>query len=105
MFLSIRLSSGDKPDSPGVMASSTSLRSARIEPGFQPNNVRNARTSQFSPPSRAGGTGTGRLRGSNGRPPAELDAGESLSGMAISRCQNRDQNRAQDKDRAFSWLS
>ena len=33
MLRSIRLSSGEKPDSPGVMASSTSLSSARVVPG------------------------------------------------------------------------
>src|SRR5690242_576031 len=65
MFLSIRLSSGEKPDSPGGTRSSTSLRSARIEPCFQPNSARKARMNQPSPLSRAGGTGTGRLRGSN----------------------------------------
>jgi hypothetical protein len=63
MFLSIRLSSGEKPDSPGGMASSTSLRSAR-EFGFQPNSARNTRATQLSPPSRAGCTSTGRWRGS-----------------------------------------
>ena len=42
MFLSIRLSSGEKPDSPGLMTSRMSLRSARTVLGFQPNNARNA---------------------------------------------------------------
>src|SRR5665811_637159 len=42
---------------------STSLRSAR-EFGFQPNSARNTRATQLSPPSRGGGTGTGRWRGS-----------------------------------------
>ena len=73
MFLSMVLSSGEKPVSPGAHASSTSLRSARIEPGFQPNSARSARANQLSPPSRGRvGRGTGRLRGSYGAP-ARLD--------------------------------
>ena len=80
------LSSGEKPVSP-VFASSTSLRSARIEPGFQPNTARSARATQVSPPSRATslgrGTGTGRLRVSL-MEAAGLVGSES--GMAL-RCQ------------------
>ena len=87
MFLSIRLSSGEKPDSPGLMTSRMSLRSARTVLGFQPNSARNERTNQFPPPSTVGGTGTGRLRGSKGAL-AELELDGSLSGMVVTRRQN-----------------
>src|SRR5262249_61782311 len=80
MFLSIRLSSGEKPDSPGLIASRMFLRSARTVFDFQPNSERNVRINQFSPS--LPGTGTGKLRGSNGVPPAELELDGSLSGMA-----------------------
>src|ERR1051325_5447293 len=64
MFLSIVLSSGEKPVSPGAPASSTTLRSERIEPVFQPNTARSTRANQRSLASRgspAAGTGTGRF--------------------------------------------
>src|SRR5512144_2882053 len=82
MFLSIRLSSGVKPDSPSPMVSRTSCRSARAMFGFDPNSARIARMNQFSPPLRAGGTRTGRFRGSYDGAPAGLEPDGSLSDMA-----------------------
>ncbi len=38
----------EKPVSSGVLASSTTCRSSRTDPGFQPNSVRIARISQLS---------------------------------------------------------
>src|SRR5258706_11660017 len=55
----------EKPTSSGVLASSTTCRSSRTDPGFHPNNVRIARVSQFSAAGRTTspcGTTAGRLR-------------------------------------------
>src|SRR5207248_7787577 len=53
------------PTSSGVLASSTTCRSSRTDPGFHPNRVRIARVSQFSAAGRTNSpcdTTTGRLR-------------------------------------------
>src|SRR3954464_481903 len=58
-------SMAEKPTSSGVEASSTTCRSSRTEPGFQPNSVRMARLSQFSEAGRNTSpscTTAGRLR-------------------------------------------
>src|SRR5258706_8445725 len=62
---SIVRSIAEKPTSSGALASSTTCRSSRTDPGFQPNRVRIARVSQFSATGRMtslGGTTAGRLR-------------------------------------------
>src|ERR1700761_1573723 len=48
MLRSMVRSIAEKPTSSGVLASSTTCRSSRTDPGFQPNSVRMARTSQLS---------------------------------------------------------
>ena len=53
---------GEKPVSPAP-SSSTSLRSARMVLGFQPNSARSARVSQPSPLSRATSLGRGTTMG------------------------------------------
>src|SRR5215469_10368248 len=57
-------STAEKPTSSGVEASSTTCRSSRTEPAFQPNRIRIARNSQFSLAARAScrSTTAGRLR-------------------------------------------
>src|SRR3954454_10688766 len=58
-------SMAEKPTSSGVEASSTTCRSSRTDPGFQPNSVRMARVSQFSAAGRITSpscTTAGRLR-------------------------------------------
>src|SRR5258708_35033126 len=58
-------SMAEKPTSSGVEASSTTCKSARTDPGFQPNSVRMARVSQFSAAGRSTSpscTTAGRLR-------------------------------------------
>src|ERR1700738_2043451 len=58
-------SMAENPTSSGVLASSTTCRSSRTDPGFHPNSVRIARVSQFSAAGRMtspGGTTAGRLR-------------------------------------------
>src|SRR6266436_6202842 len=58
-------SMAEKPTSSGVEASSTTCRSSRTDPGFQPNSVRIARVSQLSAAGRKTspcGTTAGRLR-------------------------------------------
>src|SRR6185437_2120345 len=85
MFLSIRLSSGEKPDSPGDMASSTSLRSARIDLARQLNSWRSVRTNQLPPFVGGEATGTGRWRGSK-ELPVGRELGGSLSGIAVKHC-------------------
>src|ERR1700760_2168375 len=65
MLRSMVRSTAEKPTSSGVEASSTTCRSSRTEPGFQPNSVRIARVSQFSAVGRMtspSGTTAGRLR-------------------------------------------
>src|SRR5579862_4672877 len=65
MLRSMVRSTAVKPTSSGADASSTTCRSSRTEPGFQPNSVRIARTSQFSlagRPTSLAGTTAGRLR-------------------------------------------
>ena len=55
----------EKPTSSGVLASSTTCRSSRTDPGFQPNSVRIARISQLSAAGRMTSpscTTAGRLR-------------------------------------------
>src|SRR5712671_7599052 len=55
----------EKPTSSGVLASSTTCRSSRTDPGFHPNSVRIARISQLSAAGRStspSGTTAGRLR-------------------------------------------
>src|SRR5450759_3287838 len=55
----------EKPTSSSMLASSTTCRSSRTDPGFHPNRVRIARVSQFSAAGRMtspGGTTAGRLR-------------------------------------------
>src|SRR5260221_10656094 len=55
----------EKPTSSGCAASSTTCRSSRTEPGFQPNSVRIARVSQLSAVGRSTSpscTTAGRLR-------------------------------------------
>ena len=65
MLRSMVRSTAEKPTSSGVEVSSTTCRSSRTDPGFQPNSVRIARVSQLSAagrmtsPSR---TTAGRLR-------------------------------------------
>src|SRR4051812_39565084 len=48
MLRSMVRSIAENPTSSGVLASSTTCRSSRTDPGFQPNSVRMARVSQFS---------------------------------------------------------
>src|SRR5579859_2432545 len=58
-------STAEKPTSSGCEASSTTCRSSRTDPGFHPNRLRMARTSQLSAagrPTLPGGTTAGRLR-------------------------------------------
>src|SRR5882757_4710234 len=58
-------SMAEKPTSSGCEASSTTCRSSRTDPGFQPNSVRIARVSQFSAVGRSTSpscTTAGRLR-------------------------------------------
>src|SRR5712675_2542707 len=58
-------SMAEKPTSSGVDASSTTCKSSRTDPGFQPNSVRMARVSQLSAAGRSTspcGTTAGRLR-------------------------------------------
>src|SRR5438876_291321 len=58
-------SMAEKPTSSGVDASSTTCKSSRTDPGFQPNSVRMARVSQFSADGRSTSpscTTAGRLR-------------------------------------------
>ena len=58
-------SMAEKPTSSGVEASSTTCRSSRTDPGFQPNSVRIARVSQLSAAGRSTSpscTTAGRLR-------------------------------------------
>src|SRR3954468_11619693 len=65
MLRSMVRSIAEKPTSSGVEASRTPCRSSRTEPGFQPNNVRMARLSQFSEAGRNTSpscTTAGRLR-------------------------------------------
>src|SRR6516165_12690555 len=65
MLRSMVRSTAVKPTSSGCEASSTTCRSSRTDPAFQPNRVRTARSSQFSEAGRAtspGGTIAGRLR-------------------------------------------
>src|SRR6202008_4412709 len=65
MLRSMARSTAVKPTSSGAEASSTTCRSSRTEPGFQPNKARTARTSQFSVvgrPTSFAGTTAGRLR-------------------------------------------
>src|ERR1700743_1139392 len=65
MLRSMVRSTAEKPTSSGVDAPSTTCRSSRTEPGFQPNSVRIARISQFSAVGRMtspSGTTAGRLR-------------------------------------------
>src|ERR1700712_4960190 len=65
MLRSMVRSIAENPTSSGVLASSTTCRSSRTDPGFQPNSVRMARVSQLSAircaPSPCGTT-AGRLR-------------------------------------------
>ena len=53
MLRSMVRSMAEKPTSSGVEASSTTCRSARTDPGFQPNSVRIARISQLSAAGRS----------------------------------------------------
>src|SRR5260370_31964270 len=65
MLRSMVRSIAENPTSSGVLASSTTCRSSRTDPGFHPNRVRIARVSQFSAAGRVtspGGTTAGRLR-------------------------------------------
>src|SRR5258708_11799013 len=58
-------SMAEKPTSSGVDASSTTCKSSRTDPGFQPNSVRMARVSQLSAAGRSTSpscTTAGRLR-------------------------------------------
>src|ERR1700760_3026673 len=48
MLRSMVRSTAEKPTSSGVEVSSTTCRSSRTDPGFQPNSVRIARVSQLS---------------------------------------------------------
>ncbi|MET3358620.1 hypothetical protein ABIF83_006446 [Bradyrhizobium ottawaense] len=48
MLRSMVRSTAEKPVSSGVVASSTTWRSSRTDPAFQPNSVRMARKSQPS---------------------------------------------------------
>src|SRR5882757_5090121 len=66
MLRSMVRSMAEKPTSSGWEASSTTCRSSRTDPGFQPNSVRIARVSQFSAVGRSTSpscTTAGRLRG------------------------------------------
>src|SRR6478735_2571420 len=65
MLRSMVRSMAEKPVSSGVEASSTTCRSSRTDPGFQPNSVRIARVSQLSAVGRITSpscTTAGRLR-------------------------------------------
>src|SRR6185437_11960093 len=65
MLRSMARSTAVKPTSSGCEASSTTCRSSRTEPAFQPNRVRMARSSQLSAVGRVSspcGTTAGRLR-------------------------------------------
>ncbi len=67
MLRSMVRSMAEKLVSSGVVASSTTWRSARSDPGFHPNSERIARMNQVSDAGRRISpccTGTGRLRGS-----------------------------------------
>ena len=69
MLRSMVRSMAEKPTSSGVEASSTTCRSSRTDPGFQPNRVRIARVSQLSAAGRITSpscTTAGRLRVSRG---------------------------------------
>src|SRR5262245_13468767 len=66
MLRSMVRSITEKPTSSGVVASSTTFRSSRTEPAFQPNKVRIARNSQLSAAGRSSSpscTTAGRLSG------------------------------------------
>src|SRR6476469_1934475 len=65
MLRSMVRSMAENPTSSGALASSTTCRSSRTDPGFHPNSARIARVSQFSATGRATspcGTTAGRLR-------------------------------------------
>src|SRR6202171_2741933 len=65
MLRSMVRSMAEKPTPSGVLASSTTCRSSRTDPGFHPNSVRIARVSQFSAAGRTTspcGTTAGRVR-------------------------------------------
>src|SRR5713226_9253152 len=65
MLRSMVRSMAEKPTSSGVLASSTTCRSSRTDPGFHPNSVRIARVSKLSAAGRSAsscGTTAGRLR-------------------------------------------
>src|SRR6185369_2269566 len=65
MLRSMVRSMAEKPTSSGVEVSSTTCRSSRTDPGFQPNSVRIARVSQLSAAGRSTSpccTTAGRLR-------------------------------------------
>src|SRR3977135_3605587 len=65
MLRSMVRSMAEKPTSSGVLASSTTCRSSRTDPGFHPNSVRIARVSQLSAAGRSTSpscTTAGRLR-------------------------------------------
>src|SRR3984885_1633826 len=65
MLRSMVRSIAENPTSSGVLASSTTCRSSRTDPGFHPNSVRIARVSQLSAAGRItspAGTTAGRLR-------------------------------------------
>src|SRR5579872_1478555 len=76
-------STAEKPASSGVLASSTTCRSSRTDPAFQPNSVRIARISQLSAVGRITSpwcTMAGRLRGLRG-----LSWVGSESGISVPR--------------------
>src|SRR4029077_16872225 len=71
----------EKPTSSGVDASSTTCRSSRTDPGFQPNSVRMARGSQLSEAGRCtspSGMTAGRLRVLRGLSWVGSEAGMSV---------------------------
>ena len=97
IFLSIALSSGEKPVSLGAPSSSTSLRSARIEPARQPNMARSQRAN--TPLARFARSrqrhGKIAVLGCSGQPD-RCDSAGSVSGMA-SRVRPRSRVRARDR--------
>src|ERR1700712_2714515 len=79
-------SMAEKPTSSGVEASSTTCRSSRTDPGFQPNRVRIARVSQLSAAGRMTSpscTSAGKLRVLRGLSWVGSESGISVRSVAI----------------------
>src|SRR5450631_1669966 len=86
MLRSMVRSIAENPTSSGVEASSTTCRSSRTDPGFQPNRTRIARVSQFSATGRKtspGGTTAGRLRTLRGLSWVGSESGISVHPLSV----------------------